>query len=879
MLIYCYIDILWLHSNPLDFTTQSSSPSPSPLSPSPSPSSPFPALSPSPSPSPALSQQLIVANIKFFIFSFGDVSRPFIHKSVPGFFTGIPSYSPGIFGVTGENVEIFGKLVDPLDDGGGGGASSQSHLGQKNPINPVAEWGSGCSSLDGLLSENGPFHLTEGGASLYENPYAWNNSPACVGFSYSDDGSCRVTDEGVAEMNYRAIQSFYEKFPEYRDREFFITGESYAGVYIPTLSVRIVEGNDTFPINFGGFAIGNGLLSYENNDNSMMFFARYHALLGEDLWDEMVERCCDGGIEDRFGCNFHENYTAECEVSVLKALKILEYDGLNLYNIYKPTATRNTSINARSLFDFMNRFRSLRKRSSILRLCSDCGILGPLFEDPPRQRGQRDALQRGCRHGLQFLRESTVEARSMWYVNGQIAGYTKKLDLLDTVTIRGSGHMVPTDKPAEALHMIDSFKNACIPLQGSFLFFIGFSTHIEEDLIVDLPGFTESSRPEESPLILWLNGGPGCSSLDGLLTENGPFHVGNVIFLESPACVGFSYDENGTCNTRDEDVAEQNYRALQHFYEKFPEYRERELFITGESYGGIYIPTLSVRIVEGNDTYPINLGGFAIGNGLTSYKSNEDSMMFFGHYHALIGEDLWDELMNRCCGGVEDRFNCDFFLNMSGICEASWIKAVKILELDGINVYNIYSECEGLTSDDVMTSDDVSRETFDRMNMFFNVNAPANNSREPTCTDSSNLRNYLNSPETREALHIPSFVQDWVICSNEVNLHYLRTVYNSQPYLRTLHDNGIRGVLYNGDVDMACNFLGNQWDIEGLEFDEIEERRMWYVNGQIAGYVQKFELLDFVTIRGSGHMVPSDKPAEALHMISAFFENYLNFTF
>ncbi|KAL7633476.1 UNVERIFIED_CONTAM: hypothetical protein RMT77_016009 [Armadillidium vulgare] len=431
----------------------------------------------------------------------------------------------------------------------------------------------------------------------------------------------------------------------------------------------------------------------------------------------------------------------------------------------------------------------------------------------------------------------------------------------------------------------------------------------EEDLIVDLPGvsfpinfkqysgylnattgrylhywFTESSRPEESPLILWLNGGPGCSSLDGLLTENGPFHVnedgsalwenpyawnnvGNVIFLESPACVGFSYDENGTCNTRDEDVAEQNYRALQHFYEKFPEYRDRELFITGESYGGIYIPTLSVRIVEGNDTYPINLGGFAIGNGLTSYKSNEDSMMFFGHYHALIGEDLWDELMNRCCGGVEDRFNCDFFLNMSGICEASWIKAVKILELDGINVYNIYSECEGLTSDDV------SRETFDRMNMFFNVNAPANNSREPTCTDSSNLRNYLNSPETREALHIPSFVQDWVICSNEVNLHYLRTVYNSQPYLRTLHDNGIRGVLYNGDVDMACNFLGNQWDIEGLEFDEIEERRMWYVNGQIAGYVQKFELLDFVTIRGSGHMVPSDKPAEALHMISAFVNN------
>ncbi|KAL7633477.1 UNVERIFIED_CONTAM: hypothetical protein RMT77_016010 [Armadillidium vulgare] len=394
---------------------------------------------------------------------------------------------------------------------------TESSRPEETPLILWLNGGPGCSSLDGLLSENGPFHLTEGGASLYENPYAWNNvgnviyleSPACVGFSYSDDGSCRVTDEGVAEMNYRAIQSFYEKFPEYRDREFFITGESYAGVYIPTLSVRIVEGNDTFPINFGGFAIGNGLLSYENNDNSMMFFARYHALLGEDLWDEMVERCCDGGIEDRFGCNFHENYTAECEVSVLKALKILEYDGLNLYNIYKPTATRNTSINARSLFDDMNRFRSLRREKGVGQtmdnsdsseraylndpavraalhipdtvqewdVCSDPVFYAYVrtveYSDPYlktlHDSGVRGMLYNGdvdmaCNFlgnqwDIELLGFETVEARSMWYVNGQIAGYTKKLDLLDTVTIRGSGHMVPTDKPAEALHMIDSFVN------------------------------------------------------------------------------------------------------------------------------------------------------------------------------------------------------------------------------------------------------------------------------------------------------------------------------------------------------------------------------------------------------------------------------------
>lgn len=82
-------------------------------------------------------------------------------------------------------------------------------------------------------------------------------------------------------------------------------------------------------------------------------------------------------------------------------------------------------------------------------------------------------------------------------------------------------------------------------------------------------------------------------------------------------------------------VAKDNFLALQDFFSKFPEYKTNDFYITGESYGGIYVPTLSSLVV--NDT-SINFKGMAIGNGITNFDMNDNSLLYFGYYHGLIGE-------------------------------------------------------------------------------------------------------------------------------------------------------------------------------------------------------------------------------------------------
>jgi len=118
--------------------------------------------------------------------------------------------------------------------------------------------------------------------------------------------------------------------------------------------------------------------------------------------------------------------------------------------------------------------------------------------------------------------------------------------------------------------------------------------------------------PSFDPLVIWFNGGPGCSSMLGFMQEHGPWIIddgedyikpnpyswnrrANMLYIESPAGVGFSIagEETSDWTQNDMSQSEDAMIALKEWFVKFPERVENNLFVSGESYGGIYVPYLS----------------------------------------------------------------------------------------------------------------------------------------------------------------------------------------------------------------------------------------------------------------------------------------------
>lgn len=151
------------------------------------------------------------------------------------------------------------------------------------------------------------------------------------------------------------------------------------------------------------------------------------------------------------------------------------------------------------------------------------------------------------------------------------------------------------------------------------------------------------------PVILWLQGGPGSSSMFGLFAENGPLQIENgtvtlrdhswtrthsVLYIDNPVGNGFSFTEGGYAQNQTK-VGEDLYHALKQFFLLFPDLQKNDFYVTGESYAGKYVPAVSHAIHEHNEKseFKINLKGLAIGNGLC----DPEHQLIYGKYLYQLG--------------------------------------------------------------------------------------------------------------------------------------------------------------------------------------------------------------------------------------------------
>ncbi|XP_078092172.1 LOW QUALITY PROTEIN: lysosomal protective protein [Mustelus asterias] len=362
-----------------------------------------------------------------------------------------------------------------------------------------------------------------------------------------------------------------------------------------------------------------------------------------------------------------------------------------------------------------------------------------------------------------------------------------------------------------------------------------------------------------------------------------PSQIANVLYLESPAGVGFSYANDKQYKTNDSAVSFNNYLALKEFFRLFQEYQKNEFYITGESYGGIYVPTLAERVMLDPS---INFKGMAVGNGLSSWEYNDNSLVYFAYYHGLLRSTLWSDLQKFCCS----KGKCNFHNNEDENCQMRVKEVLHIVWFSGLNVYNLYADCAGGVPGEIRFDENQRQLVINDLGTLFAKNEMSlwwrkklqdtqqshrNVRLDPPCTNTTACSNYLNDPRVRKALHIPAFVQKWEMCSTAVNLAY-QSLYTDMKdqYMKLLAARKYQILVYNGDVDMACNFLGDEWFVESLQQKVTVNRRTWLYkdeNGdQVGGFVKEFGNLAFLTIKGAGHMVPSDKPEASFTFFSRF---------
>jgi serine carboxypeptidase-like clade II len=329
--------------------------------------------------------------------------------------------------------------------------------------------------------------------------------------------------------------------------------------------------------------------------------------------------------------------------------------------------------------------------------------------------------------------------------------------------------------------------------------------------------------------------------------------------------VGFS--KSNTNNTyNDQSVADDNYRALNAFFLKFPNLVANEFYIAGESYAGIYIPTLATKIIAQNklpNTHPkINLKGILVGNGCANPRecyepsqNGEDGMSIyqyeFLYKHNYIVDQDYLLIEGRCTLGY----------GSEGCKEIRKIVDKKFGEtLTQIN--NIYSPC-----------------SHQEIPYLPKVLQGRNSIKAfTTCDDLMGIYHFFNEPEMFTHLHVDPIKFD--ICSDDVASKY-KMHWNGSEYLYPdLIREGLRIWLYSGDVDANVPIIGTlRWltlmkDLEGLAV--IEPWREWWVPGihkhedQMGGNVWKLRGLTFVQVKGAGHMVPADKPKEAQVLFESF---------
>lgn len=369
-----------------------------------------------------------------------------------------------------------------------------------------------------------------------------------------------------------------------------------------------------------------------------------------------------------------------------------------------------------------------------------------------------------------------------------------------------------------------------------------------------------------APVLLWLQGGPGSASMFGLFNENGPFFVGterfpelfannytwvedfSIVYIDNPVGAGWSFTDSPNGYVTNEDqVADDLYSAMTQFFQLFPNLKDNDFYVTGESYAGKYVPSLSYKIYQMNqnpNNQYVNLVGLSIGDGmmdpLTQTQGYADLMYQLG---------IMDE--QDVTGGHVYEQQIQNYILKGDYTDAFYVFD-EYLNADFYPYTSYYYNVTGLSS-------------------YYNFLTPVYHTNP--------YIEFLNLESTRNSIHTGanpyhdynSTVEQYLIGDWMVSIRY-----KLPPLLENY-----KVLIYNGQNDIILagplceNFLRTlNWS--GQDEYLSAKKIIWRVeptDQQVAGYARQVGNFTQVLVRDAGHILPADQPRAAKDMITRFINN------
>ncbi|RWR78729.1 serine carboxypeptidase-like protein 34 [Cinnamomum micranthum f. kanehirae] len=348
-------------------------------------------------------------------------------------------------------------------------------------------------------------------------------------------------------------------------------------------------------------------------------------------------------------------------------------------------------------------------------------------------------------------------------------------------------------------------------------------------------------------------------------TTRGTKAKANLLFLETPVGVGFSYTNTSSDIEMlgDDVTAIDSYAFLIKWFGRFPQYKSHEFFISGESYAGHYVPQLAEAIFEGNketskENY-INLKGFIIGNPWIDLEMDRNGMIDYAWGHAIISDQTYQDVKN----------NCDFTnVSLTEKCQEALDVYYSVYNI--IDMYSLYTPI--CTKNPSATSHS-PKHMLPKLPSRKDGGTRIHRGYDPCGTDSA--EEYFNRPDVQKALHanVTYIPYPWTICSDPVYQNWTAAPSSVLPVIKKLIDTGIRVWFYSGDTDANVPVTSTRYSINKLGLKMIEDWAPWYNDKEVGGWTIGYEGLKFVTVRGAGHEVPTFAPKRSRQLIKHFLAN------